>query len=246
VVILFDGSFEGFLCVVYVVYYEKIEPVSIQVQGFEQLALDTVPYYIETDLQKSTRVFNAIYEKISEEAAEYVYNAFHSAEDGRFMSLLKYLRLGFSVGHMVDSHLHEDFVRDVQKMSKYVCREAHLLHGFCRFVETAQNVYYCDVTPKNDVLIMLATHFEKRMMNQAWIIHDKTRNKAAIYDGNSYVITAVPASDAAVPLAEGEAETQELWVTFFNTIAIDERRNPKLQRQLVPLYFRKNMTEFKK
>lgn len=240
----FDGTFEGFLCVVYAVYYEKISPASIQPEGFEQLSLDAAPRYIETDEAKATRVYNAIRKKISEEAADYVYNAVHSAEENRFTSILNYIRLGFSVGHMVDSHLHEDFVRHVHKMSKHVGREAHLLNGFCRFVETKQNAYYCKITPKNDVLPMLAVHFSQRLMNQAWVIHDKSRNKAAIYDGNSYVITTVPASEATVSFAEGEAETQELWVTFFNTLAIKERKNAKLQRQLLPLYFRKNMTEF--
>jgi len=242
--ILFDGTFEGFLNVVYEVYYKKIEPHSIQIEGFEQLTLGDESYIIQTDGKKASRVYKAIRDKISEESADRLFYAFHAADDARFLALLKYIQLGFSVGHMVDSHLHEYFVRYVTKLAKNVSREAHLLHGFCRFAETTQNVYYCEVTPKNDVLYFLAEHFIQRLMNQAWVIHDKVRNKAAIYDGNSYVITAVPAETPAVVYADNEAETQELWVMFFNTLAIDARKNPKLQRQLLPLYFRKNMTEF--
>jgi len=210
----------------------------------DQLSFDAATRFIETDAKKATRVFNAIREKISEDAADNVHRAFHANHDGRFSALLNYIRLGFSVGHMVDSHLHENFVRLVHKLAKNVWREAHLLHGFCRFEETKQGAYYCKVTPKNDVLPMLAAHFVQRLMNQAWVIHDKVRNKAAIYDGNSCVISSVPANGVTVSLAEGEIETQELWVTFFNTLAIDERKNIKLQKQLLPLYFRGNMTEF--
>jgi probable DNA metabolism protein len=205
-----------------------------------------VPRFIETNEGYATRVFKAFRQKVGEEAASFLYHSFLADEDEeRFMAILQYVRLGFSVGHMVDSHLHENFVRKVHKNAKYVQREAHLLHGFCRFVETKQQVFYCKVTPKNNVLELLAQHFCQRLMNQAWVIHDKTRHKAAIYDGNFYVIVNIP-SDAPVLYEEidEEQEIQGLWVTFFNNLAIEARKNKKLQRQMLPLYFRKNMTEF--
>jgi len=241
--VIFDGSFEGYLCVVYAVYYEKISPTSIQVEGHEQLSLDHVPITIQTDVKKSARVLNAICEKISEDAAQTVYRAFHSFDERRFMAILSYIRHGFTHGHMVDSHLRLDFVLLVHKLAQHVWREAHLLFGFCRFEETSRGVFYCEVSPKNDVLPMLAEHFSQRLMNQAWVI--RSHSRAAIYDGNTYVIVTVPASRPEITLAEGEAKTQELWVAFFESISIDQRKNKKLQRQLLPLYFRKNMTEFK-
>ncbi|MCL1844823.1 MAG: TIGR03915 family putative DNA repair protein [Defluviitaleaceae bacterium] len=241
-VLTFDGTFDGFLSVVYAVYYEKLEPASIQIDGREQLSLGDLRR-IERDGEKAARVFGAIRKKISPEAALRVYYASMSADENRFLPILRYIQLGFAVGHMVDSHLHEKFVRDVHEFHKNVGREAHLLHGFCRFAETKQGVFYCPVTPKNDVLVLLVEHFIERLMNQAWIIHDKRRKKAAIYDGKSHVIAEVPA-DAAFTYADGEEETQELWVEFFNALAIKERKNKKLQRQLLPLYFRGNMTEF--
>jgi probable DNA metabolism protein len=39
-------------------------------------------------------------------------------------------------------------------------------------------------------------------------------------------------------------EYQDLWKIFFENIAIKERINPKLQRNNLPLRFRKDMTEF--
>jgi len=41
-----------------------------------------------------------------------------------------------------------------------------------------------------------------------------------------------------------EAAVRDLWKLFFKTAAIKERTNPKLQRQNVPLKYRKNLTEF--
>jgi len=241
--VFFDGSFDGFLSIVYAVYYDKIAPLSIQTENGAQLSLLIEPYFVETDFDKAAKVYKGIKRKISSEAAGTVYNAFLSFEESKFMTILKYIKLGFKVGHMVDSHLQQDFVRDIRKMAGHVGREAHLLTGFCRFAETKQGVLYSPVTPKNDVLGILAEHFKERLMNEQWVIHDKRRNKAAIYDGEGYVIAATP-KDAVVNYADGEEQVQELWVAFFNTLAIKERSNKKLQRQLLPLYFRKNMTEF--
>ena len=44
-------------------------------------------------------------------------------------------------------------------------------------------------------------------------------------------------------LAE-EKEWQKLWKVFVDTIAIKERMNRNLQRQMLPLHFRKFMKEF--
>ena len=243
VAVTFDGSFDGFLSVVYACYYEKITPIDIQDERQAQLTLAIDAYYIDTNQTHAAKVFSALHEKISDEAASTIFYAFLSFESDRFMSIFHYIKLGFSIGHMIDSHLQEDLVRRVHKIAKHVGREAHLLYGFTRFAETKQGIYYCQVTPKNDVLPLLANHFSQRFMNQTWMIHDKTRSQAAIYDGHSYIITDTP-RDAVVELADGEEETQEMWVAFLDALSIEARKNLKLQRQLLPLYFRSNMTEF--
>lgn len=239
--IVFDGSFDGFLCAVYAIYYEKINPVSVQTQNDITLADNLLT--VETDASQAKRVFSAIKEKISHEAAHIVYNAFLSFEQERFVPIVKYIKHGFLVGHMVNSYLQLDYVRFVQKIASHTGREAHKLHGFCRFVETKQGVLYAQITPKNDCLVLVAEHFKERLMNEAWVIHDKLRSQAAVYDGNSCVIVNA-VNEGSITLAPKEEETQDLWVTFFNNIAIKERTNKNLQRQLLPLYFRKNMTEF--
>ena len=46
--------------------------------------------------------------------------------------------------------------------------------------------------------------------------------------------------------SEEEEDMQKLWKLFVDTIAIRERINPHLQRQLLPLRFRTYMKEFTK
>jgi len=244
VIVTFDGSFDGFLCVVYAHYYHKVQPLIIQPADHAQLTLNEEVRHISTEPGQAARVLDGIRKKISDEAASHVYYAFLSYDDDKYMALFWYIKRGFAIGHMIDSHLTEDCVRKIHKMAQHAGREAHLLFGFCRFAETTSGVYYCEITPKNDVIAVVANHFSQRLMNQAWIIHDKKRGQAAVYNCESYVIATVP-HDATFEYAPSEKETQDLWAAFFTTLAIESRKNPKLQRQLLPLYFRKNMTEFK-
>jgi len=244
VAILFDGSYEGFLCIVHAHYYDGITPLIIQENVNYQPTLDTEEYHILTDNEKAARVQQAIRKKISGNAVHQMTYSYLSEHDDKYMVMFRYLVLGFKVGSSVDSHLDEDYVRRVHQLTRQVGREGHLLTGFSRFEETANGIFYCSILPKNYVLPILAEHFSDRMMNQAWIIHDKNRGKAAIYNGEEYVITDVPKT-VEIQHSESEAHIQNLWTTFFHSVNIKERVNPKVQRNLLPLYFRKSMTEFK-
>ena len=50
----------------------------------------------------------------------------------------------------------------------------------------------------------------------------------------------------SVPVSDHEKDWEQLWSCFFNTIAIQERRNTDLQRSLMPLHYRTYMPEITK
>jgi len=245
VAILFDGSMEGFLCTIHAYYYEGVSPLIIQEEDCHQPTLDTEEYIILTNPEQAAKVQQAITKKISPSAWHYIARAFLADGEDKYMAMFRYILLGFKTGADIDDHLQQDCVLRVHKLSRQVGREAHLLTGFCRFAETKGGIYYCYINPINYVLPILAEHFSDRMMNQAWIIHDKKHGKAAVYNGETYVIADVPKT-AQVQHTENEAEIQDLWVTFFNSLTIKERVNPRQQRTMLPLYFRKSMIEFQK
>ncbi|MCL2462063.1 MAG: TIGR03915 family putative DNA repair protein [Defluviitaleaceae bacterium] len=241
---LFDGSLEGFLCVVYAHYYDKKRFDYISPEDEYQQALGAEYLRIETDSGKARRVMDGIGKKISPDARDTVWMCFLAADPAKYMALYEYIVLGFKVGAEVDKHLQNDAVLLVHKLAKYVGGEAHLLKGFCRFVELSSGAYYAPITPVNNPLPILAEHFKDRLGNQAWVIHDKKHGLAAIYDGNDYVIQPAP-KHAEIELSDEEAY-QELWRAFHKTIGIKERGNYKLQRRMLPLRYRENMTEFNK
>jgi len=240
---IIENNIESFLCVVYAYYYENILPVGIALDGFYQPQLGVDEYHVITDIVKAQTVYDAVEKKISYASALFVVHAFMAANDDRLMNMFQYIVLGFKKGPDVDAYLQLDYVLATHKNARAVGGEAHLLTGFCRFSETTSGVYYCAISPVNDVLSILADHFSERMNYQNWIIHDTKRNKAAIYNGKEYQITMTP-KDAAVEYTDEELLVQDLWKTFFKTVAITERINKKLQRNNLPLHHRKHMTEF--
>ena len=46
------------------------------------------------------------------------------------------------------------------------------------------------------------------------------------------------------PVHSDRRSVYDLWKDFFNTIGIKERENYQCQRNLMPLWYRKHMTEF--
>ena len=251
VTVLFDGSFEGFLCVVYAYYYDGINPLAIQKEMDFQPTIDSFEYNVCTDINKALRVQAGICKKISKDAchnlacaflADYRYRRM-ACDDSVYMDMFRYVLLGFKIGAMVDSSLQHSYVLCVHKLCCAVTKEAHLLTGFSRFAQTKDGVYYCEIKPVHQVLTILAEHFKDRMMNQMWVIHDKKHGMAAIYDGNECRILAVPKS-ASVEYSDEEEGVQALWKGFLNALSIENRRNERLQRGLLPLRFRGFMTEF--
>ncbi|MCL2351039.1 MAG: TIGR03915 family putative DNA repair protein [Firmicutes bacterium] len=241
---LFDGSLEGFLCVIFDRYYNKHHFDRVCPEEEYQQSLGAEYIYISTDFGKAGRVMDGIGAKISPDAKWKVWRCFLAADERKYAALYEYILLGFRVGAEVDGHLRNDSVLLVHKLAAYVGKEAHLLKGFCRFARTASGVYYAPITPVNNPLPILAEHFKDRLGNQAWIIHDKRHGLAAVYDGNDYTIQKVP-KRAEVELAEDEMY-QELWRAFHESIGIETRRNYKLQRKMLPLRYRENITEFNK
>ena len=76
---------------------------------------------------------------------------------------------------------------------------------------------------------------------------DDNRRIVAVHprDEDMY-IRALTDSEAEV-LSRAEEmrdEYTDMWKSFFETIGIDQRRNPECQRNMFPIWSRKHVTEF--
>ena len=75
-----------------------------------------------------------------------------------------------------------NLINYVIRISRRVGGEAHKLKGFLRFKELKNSVLYGVINPTNNVIGILAYHFQKRLSNEYWIIKDENRGIYALYD----------------------------------------------------------------
>lgn len=239
---LYDRTFDGLLTCIYHSYYED-KAEGIYPQDYYQYSLVNPSRAIVTNHTHSSRVYEAIAQKISSQALKQAYYVFLSNHPNKENLILKYLQLGFKIGSKVESyHTHPD-VLPVYQTARKVSFEAHRFYGLLRFAES-KDFLYASFKPDHNILIILAEHFVDRLARENFIIHDQKRNCALVYDKQEWYLTDFKASDN-ISLSQTEAFYQELWTRYFTHIGIESRRNKRLQSQFVPQRYRNNLIEFK-
>jgi probable DNA metabolism protein len=145
--------------------------------------------------------------------------------------LYEYCLLTLSRGECVDAWHSHPAVGRVTAAARRVGREVHRFQGLLRFQETCDGVFYAPYEPDHNISVPLARHFAVRLREQHWVIHDRRRDLAVLWDGERLQ----PAGLAAAPaLSMNEQGVQDQWRTYHRRIAIEGRRNPRLQRQCMP------------
>jgi probable DNA metabolism protein len=202
---------------------------------------------IETDYTLAVKVARSIQTKISEEAYQMVCNVALSNGPGKADLIYRFLILGFSMGARVVQHLSNEVVSQMFQLNRRVNNEVHHMLGFIRFSEQESGVLTCVIHPQNNILSLVVPHFADRLPQERFIIIDGGRNTAALHaPGKQWIIIESEniTENIMKEISDKETEYQDLWKTFFDSIAIKERSNYKLQRNNLPLRFRKDMTEF--
>ncbi|MGH4139962.1 TIGR03915 family putative DNA repair protein [Clostridium sp.] len=239
---IYDGSFDGFLTVIYNCYYDRI-PESIESENSYNINILYEDIMIETDTVKSNKVYVAILAKISEDALIHVYRAFLSEAQGIELKLFKYIQIGFKIGSKVNDLLTDETVNEVQKYSRKVGFEAHRFLGLVRFQEF-NNILYASIEPTYNILELIGNHFKARLANEKWVIHDVKRKIGIVYENNEWILRDLK-FEKMESHEEKELFYQNLWKAFHKSIAIKERTNERLQMQLMPKKYWNNLTEMK-
>ncbi|MDF2802997.1 MAG: hypothetical protein K0S61_2900 [Anaerocolumna sp.] len=223
----------------------EIRVLTEENQGNMELFCEYI--YVLEEEEKVKKVIKAIKDKISARALEIVLTAACSCDSDKADDIYRFLILGFSMGNKILDYTTHDVVLKIFNMNRNVGNETHHYKGFARFIEIENKILLGKITPKNDIIRLLAPHFSDRLGLENFIIYDEFRKTAIIHrSGYPWVYTNADDLDLD-SFSKGtkeEIEFSKLWKTFFNTIAIEERKNPKLQRNNIPLRFRGNMLEF--
>ena len=239
---IYDGTFEGLLTAIYEAYYNSEKPdYIVPIEDYQQ-DLFSQGVIIQTNFEKSNRVYQSIEEKISYQSLRNVFYAYLSELKGVGTLIYRYLQLGWKLGPSVNSHLSQDLVKQILQVSQKVATERHRMLGLIRFRKMQNDVYYASIEPDYNIVGLVAPHFAKRLADQNWLIHDLKRGFAAVFNQKEWVITELPAS-ANLLYEENEHMYQQLWKQYYASITIENRKNSKLQRQFMPQRYWKHLIE---
>ncbi len=247
----YDNTFEGLLTLVFECYSLRQFPDEILSGEGSQNVLFGSTRSIETDDRKAERVWKGIVSHSSEENAHRIYRVSLADQRDTPTLLVKYIRLIIDSPKNQEMNFAEPVVLEIHKLHQKVCREAHRINGFVRFQKTVEGSYYASFAPMYDVLPLCIPHFRDRYADQSWIIYDLKRNYGFLYDLKT--VSRVVFDEMKVNpqngqlhtslLAEDERLFQQLWKQYYHSICIQERKNDKVHRQLLPKRFWKYLPE---
>lgn len=246
-ILRYDGSFYGLIRVLAPCLQHRQLPDGIECDNARQPLLFAVAdekpassTELSADLARDPQVFKI--PGVTQESWLNAWHAFLSEAPGIELAIARYLLLATEKQAAVNSFMADDRVLLIQRLARKVTFERHRFMGLLRFRSIGQNLYYASINSDNFILPILAPFFVQRFADQQWIIHDRRREVAAIYNMRAWTIIERAAADLPIDSPEEDA-AQRLWQCFFDSIAVRERLNLALQQKFIPKKYWQDLIE---
>lgn len=248
-----EDTLEGIFTAIYRIYEDKHHAFETRISLVEENLLFAEYIRVKTDKERAIKVMRTCQQKFGEKDYFGLCMALSTGDLEKAQAVYKTIAYGLEIkpaqGHLFD-HLTDDYVLKTFKLSSTACREAHHWVGFLRFRELENGILYAVVAPKNHIMNNLMEHFSDRFPSENFAIFDEKRKIFGIhpYRGQWFLATGeeLEGRFREVPYSDAEEKYAELFRHFCKSITIKERANPKLQMNMLPLYFRDYMTEWDK
>lgn len=243
-----QDSFEAMMTCIYEAWSSRLghHNVRLLTEPCGTMELFCEYHHVKPQEEKAKSVIRSIRSKISLEAYRMVYRAAMSDQEDKLDTIYRFIAAGFHFGADVIHYLQEPVVMRMQELNRRVLNEAHLFREFIRFSERQRRVLVSFISPKCNVLTLVAPAFADRMPSEDWMIIDDLRREAVVHPHDQdYYITALTDVELYELKQEKDDPVKELWICFFETTAILQRKNPACQRAHMPIWYRKHMTEWK-
>lgn len=240
-ILQYDGSFEGYLSLVYDVYYDTLPVTSICKTSPSTFFFE--PYReIFTDEQKAHKVLQSLRERFTPQHFQTICHVFLCDTVSFEMALLHFIQIGYKNQEALENINNTD-IFFMRRLEKELLTLVHKMYGFVRFEKVQDGSLYAKIETKYNILPFLGEHFYRRLGTIPFIIHDVKRALAYVQNNHTKTIRSVASFNAPI-YADDEKQIKALWKAFFKSAGIEARLNPKLQRHWVPLLYRTYMSEF--
>ena len=242
-----QDTFEAMMTCVYEAWASRLGHSNVRLMtepcGTMELFCDY--RHVDTRIDKAQSVIRSIRIRISAEAYRMVYRAAMSDQEDKLDTIYRFIAAGFHYGPDVVHYLQEPVIMRMQELNRRVTNESHLFREFIRFDERQHRILVSVISPKCNVLTLLAPAFADRMPSEDWMIIDDIRKQAVVHPRDEdYYLTPLSDSELQELAKQEDDPVKELWTCFFESTAIQQRKNPACQRSHMPIWYRKHMTEW--
>ena len=250
-VVVCEDSLEGVFSAIYKLYEKKFchEKTRLMTQECETYELFTEYISFEPDEVLAEKVIRTVIREFGEKSYTSMCYALSGTDEGKANAVYQMIVFGLKLKNKRNliNAVTNDSVNQVFCLAREAGNEVLRLKEFLRFRELENGVLFAKIAPKHNLLTFLVPHFADRFLNENFVIYDEHRNLAAIHPAyQEYVLLHGTEYDAELVhhFSKAEAVYAELFQLFCKTISIRERENKRLQMQMLPLRYRKYMTEF--
>ena len=251
-IFIYDKTFEGLLTCIFDAYFKKSFPDSLLSEK------DSLPLFydelitIYTDNEKSSRVWICLQHKLSQLALSCLAACWLSELPNIDIVMFRYIHKVIDAKQSIELNFGDPDVLEISKIGRKVGQEKGRIIQFLRFQKTIDGIYFAAIEPLYNVLSLVIEHLKRRFKDQKWLIYDMKRNYGYYYDlfevkeitfdnlKDTQFISGLLNENI---MDKDEKLFQQLWKEYFKAATIQERINPKLHRQNMPVRFWKYLIE---
>jgi len=250
-----DGSFPGFLCAC-AEALNAAEPVPRVVRADIPESLFEARVTVPRDHERAIALWKRMAGAYGAACMRTFLEAFLSDTTDVDEAISRMLRKVRRTGAGALDDLADPDALTVEKASYRARMEGHKMCGLVRFSQLSDGSWYAPIEPDCDVLLLIADHFSARFNTMRFAIHDRRRGSAIVHETGKawnlvegFGFTVSSQEDAgSVPgfessLSEEERAVRALWKKYFESVAVEGRTNPRLQRSFMPKKYWNLLTE---
>ncbi len=251
-----ENTMEGIFSGIYQAWDARVGHgnVELRIQEPENLELFAVFHQVKTSLADAEKVRRTIACQLGEKVLEQICFAVCADDPEKGTAIYRTLVDCLSVHGALYrkrslDNLKNPYVRKVTELYRSVWTEYDHYLGFLRFRELPGNILAALVEPRHDLLLLFWDHFSNRYPKERWIIGDSCRGKLLLHHPGAPCLVMKNAEEQIAQIAGGREageDYEQLFSSFCESVSIKERENYRLQRQNLPLKYRKEMVEFHK
>lgn len=237
----YDGTFEGLLTAIFIVYEERLSSVYIKEERFFEADFFSEVITVFTDESKASRVWDGL--KQFQQFRTSVYRSFLSELPDKEVYILDAIQYVLKTKN--DKDYGQSSILKLAQLTKQIGREKHRMEAFVRFKRTKDDIYAAIIEPDFNVLPLIVKHFKNRYADQQFMIYDRKRNYGIFYDLNTVEFMELDVDDAVLKEALHDEETNydKMWQDYFISTGIKSRINKKLHLRHVPKRYWKYLNE---